>query len=54
MTKCIGCASVPDNLRKLLGKREDKCTLGIRYPEEVAKRRHVEALAESRREARRT
>jgi hypothetical protein len=37
--------AVPADLRPLVGKREEKRTLGTRDPEE-AKRKHVEALAE--------
>jgi hypothetical protein len=36
---------VPEDLRKLVGKREEKRSLQIRDPVE-AKRRHAEALAE--------
>ena len=36
---------VPDDLRALVGKREEKRSLGTRDPVE-AKRRHAEALAE--------
>ncbi len=36
---------VPDELRSLLGKREEKRSLGTRDPEQ-AKRRHAQALAE--------
>jgi hypothetical protein len=35
---------VPDELRELVGKREEKRSLGTRDPAE-AKRRHVEILA---------
>jgi hypothetical protein len=36
---------VPDDLRQLVGKREEKRSLGTRNPEE-AKRRHAEVLSE--------
>src|SRR5512136_1827402 len=36
---------VPDDLRALVGKREEKRTLGTHDPHE-AKKRHLEALAE--------
>ena len=37
---------VPDDVRELVGKREEKRSLGTRNPEE-AKRRHAEVLSES-------
>jgi hypothetical protein len=36
---------VPDDLRQLVGKREEKRSFGTRNPEE-AKRRHAEVLSE--------